>query len=46
MEKYFKIRDKIEKEIEKNLAELSCLSEDIADHPEVSGEHGISLRRT
>ena len=38
MEKYFKIRDKIEKEIEKNLAELSCLSEDIADHPEVSGE--------
>lgn len=38
MEKYLQIREKIDEAIAGNLAELSALSDDIADHPEVSGE--------
>ena len=38
MEKYLQIREKIYEAIAGNLAELSALSDDIADHPEVSGE--------
>lgn len=45
MEKYLELKEKIEKEIKKNLDELSSLSDDIADHPEVSGHEYETSRK-
>ena len=35
---YEQLKERIFAEIEKNRAELTALNDDIADHPEVSGE--------
>ena len=35
---YHELKERIYSEIEKNKAELTALNDDIADHPEISGE--------
>ena len=45
MDKYLELKEKILSEIKANLPELITLNDDLADHPEVSGQEFETSRK-
>ena len=45
MDKYLKLKEILTEKVEDNLSDLIALNDDLADHPELSGEEHRSSKK-